>query len=138
MTSGTPDLNDIFICNTEDSKITINGDLHVNGNTTQTTVTTDSYTNPYFELGQNNQADILDSGFYMKYKMITGDVRYSGFYRKASDKEFYLVNDMKTEPNPIFEPNTSSQLASLNIGNLYINNETLNDIDEIIYPQFLI
>lgn len=80
--------------------VTINGDLTVAG--TMTTVDTEvlSVSDPLIELAKGNDTDAVDIGFYGSYD--DGAVKYTGFFRDQTNSEYYLLDNLSTQPDSTF------------------------------------
>lgn len=105
---------EVLRVNTQDGKVTINGDLHVTGNATLTLVDITTIEDPLIELAVNNDADNVDIGFYGRY-VEAATTKYTGLYRDSSDanKTFLLVKGVTTAPGVTFPVVGDSQLAPL-------------------------
>ena len=79
-------------------KLTIAGDLEVQGTTTEIDSTTVTISDPLVKYAKDNTADAVDTGFYAKY--VDGDAsKYAGFVRDASDSgKFILFDGVGAEP----------------------------------------
>jgi hypothetical protein len=105
--------NNVLVVNTTESKVNINGDLNVTGVINTTNVNTLSVEDPVIELASQNNADLLDIGIYGKYSD-SGNTKYTALFRRASLKEWFLVEEIDTPPNLIFPPITTPNLGVLN------------------------
>lgn len=120
---------------------TINNDLIVGGDVTvQGTLTSIETVNlqtddPLVKFGRGNTADALSIGFYGEY-VDGGNTLKAGFFRDHVSKEFFLFKnlDEDLQTNQINATVSSSgiELADLNVGNLYIENDLLIDNDLIV------
>ena len=82
---------------TFNGKLTITGDLEVQGTTTEIDSTTVTISDPLVKYAKDNTADAVDTGFYAKY--VDGSDKYAGFVRDASDSgKFILFDGVGAEP----------------------------------------
>ena len=118
---------DLQIKDLSASNITITGNLTVMGITTTTSVSTASTTNNVITLALGNIADALDMGLIVEYTK-NSSTKYGGFYRDATDSEWYLYADSTTAPSSTITRGIGSALANINVanatlsGNLILNN----------------
>jgi hypothetical protein len=104
----------------------IGGDLTVNGNTTTVNVSTLEVEDALIRLGSNNTTDTVDIGFVGNFN--DGAAKIAGFFRNATDNEWYLFDeyvDANIDDNII---DTSSNTFSLGILNVDHVNHTDFDI----------
>jgi len=93
--------------------VIVSGDLTVTGTTTTVESTTVTIDDPILSLGDNNtSADAVDIGFYGTYN--NGSTEYTGFFRDATDGEYYLVTGLSGAPTTTFSYTESTDLATLN------------------------
>lgn len=107
------------------ANLNITGDLNVTG--TQTTVTSQTLaiTDPLIRLAESNeQTDIIDIGFIGHYYG-EGSRRHTGFFRDASNKEYYIFNglidsafDSSPPTNIVDRTKPGFTLATLNTGRI--------------------
>ena len=107
------------------SGLTVSGDLVVTGTTTETNTIVYTVQDPLIHLADSNEtSDVLDIGFIGHYYR-DGQRRHTGFFRDASDQQYYLYNnlvdsafDSSAPPNVVDRNGTGFQLASLNVSTL--------------------
>ena len=107
------------------TNLTVSGNTHIDGNltveggVTYISTSTLNVDDTMIKLAANNAADTVDSGVYGKY-VISGNsaVKYSGYFRDATDGIFKFYEDLDTEPTTTV--NTSD------------NNYNLAQLDAII------
>jgi len=107
------------------TNLTVSGNTHIDGNltveggVTYISTSTLNVDDTMVKLAANNAADTVDTGIYGKY-VITGNsaVKYSGYFRDATDGVFKFYEDLDTEPTSTV--NTSD------------NNYNLAQLDAII------
>lgn len=93
--------------------VIVSGDLTVTGTTTTVESTTVTIDDPILSLGDNNtSSDAVDIGFYGTYN--NGSTEYTGFFRDATDGEYYLVTGLSGAPTTTFSYTESTDLATLN------------------------
>ena len=73
-------------------------DLTVNGSTTHINTSTLTVDDPLIYLGENNNGNTLDLGWYGKYN--DGSVKYSGVIRDATDGKFKFFTSSVIAPAP--------------------------------------
>lgn len=96
----TAEENSLFGAEVEiTEKLTIGGDLVVNGSTTTIDTTAVQVEDPLLSLGMGNDGDLKDIGFYGRY--VTGGVTsYAGLFRDATNSGlFKLFSGLSAEPN---------------------------------------
>jgi hypothetical protein len=77
--------------------VVITGDLTVNGDTVTINTTSLEVEDPLIRLAVgNNSADSLDIGFVGSYGIGTETERYTGFFRDATNGQYYLFNGALT------------------------------------------
>lgn len=84
----------------------VDGNLFVQGETTEVSVTTMTVEDPLIQLAANNASDVVDIGFYGLYKDGSTD-RYTGLFRDASDSGKYVLF-----ANTVAAPNTTVSRSS--------------------------
>jgi hypothetical protein len=128
------------------ANVNISGDLNVTG--TQTTVTSETLavTDPLIRLAESNeQTDVIDIGFIGHYYG-EGSRRHTGFFRDASNKEYYIFNglidsafDSSPPTNIVDRTKPGFTLATLNTGRIVgvyagfdsdLGTKTTSDLDE--------
>ena len=82
------------------NNVTIEGDLTVNGTTKTIQKQTLDIEDPYITLAKGNKTDTQNIGILMEYE--EEEVKYSGLYRNATDKSFYVFNNASGLPNEVF------------------------------------
>lgn len=95
--------------------VIVSGDLTVTGTTTTVESTTVTIDDPILSLADNNTSgDAVDIGFYGTYN--DGANKHTGFFRDATDGEYYLVTDIAgtDTPGTTFTYTESANLATLN------------------------
>jgi hypothetical protein len=109
----------VFTVDTSTPSVTINADLTVNGNITQTEAKDISTNDVLIHLAKNNAliSDTYDQGVYGEYKNST--TKYWSLYRDASDSGiFKLQNEIGTLPTTTVASGTD---AKLRVGSLLVN-----------------
>ena len=98
--------------------LNVRGDLYVQGNTVTVESTNLNITNSVIKLSENNQNDILDSGFYIEYT--DNDIfKYSGLIRDANDKKYKLFHNLTSEPTNSLNTNSDSfEYADMVLNNI--------------------
>ena len=108
----------------------VTGNLVITGNTITQNVTTLNIADPLIYLAANNySSDIVEIGFAANY--YDGSTqRHTGFFREASNKEFYIFDNYDKEPdaNLIDINDASFRIATLH-ANLKSQSVTLNGQD---------
>lgn len=102
--------------------VIIGGDLTVNGNTTTVNVSTLEVEDALIRLASNNTTDSVDIGFVGNFN--DGTAKIAGFFRDATDNEWYLFDeyvDANIDDNII---DTSSNTFSLGVLNIDHVNHT--------------
>jgi len=109
--------------------LTVGGDFIVQGN--NFTVDADSLRveDSLIQLASNNEtSDVIDIGFFGHYSNDGNTALHTGFFRDASDEQYYLFNgledanlDANNSVTTINRSGTGFTLASLNVGNLNAN-----------------
>ena len=98
--------------------VVISGNLIVNGDTVSVNTSTINVEDSMIKLSNNNSNDIVDSGFYTQY-IDGGITKFSGFFRDATNGEYYLYKDSYVEPSSTVDINvTGYSLSNLNINKL--------------------
>ena len=95
--------------------LTVTGDLTVTGTTTTVESTTVTIDDPILSLADNNTSgDTVDIGFYGTYN--DGATKHTGFFRDATDGEYYLVTGIASTDTPgtTFTFTESTDLAAMN------------------------
>jgi|688.fasta_scaffold00352_5 hypothetical protein len=112
------------------ANLTITGNLTVIGNTVTTNIETLNISDPLIYLAANNYSgDAVEIGFAANY--FDGSTqRHTGFFREASNKEFYIFDNYTLEPdaNLIDINDASFRVATLH-ANLKSQSVTLNGQD---------
>ena len=111
-----------------DGKVT--GDFTIGGNLIFDGVGVDGLTiqDSLIKFANNNQADLVDSGFYSLYN--DGVSKYTGLFRDATDGVYSLFHELEIEPTTTVNTGaTGYALADLNVS-------TLNADTEVIAPEF--
>jgi hypothetical protein len=93
--------------------VTVSGDLVVNGTTTTINVETLTVKDPLIKFAQDNPADTLDIGFYGEYKS-GEDVLKTGLFRDATNKEYYLFEQLQADLSGNVVPTASLELSVIN------------------------
>ena len=101
----------------------VTGRLTVTGSQTIINTETLSFNDPLLHLAESNTAgDILDIGFVANF-FNQGQIRHTGFFRDADNKEYYIFNDLvdssldSDPPNIAINRNgTDFNLANFNAG----------------------
>ena len=106
--------------------LTVGGDFIVQGN--NFTIDADSLRveDSLIQLASNNESsDVIDIGFFGHYSNDGNTALHTGFFRDASDEQYYLFNgledanlDANNSVTTINRSGTGFTLADLNIGNL--------------------
>lgn len=92
--------------------VTVTGNLVVKGTTTTVESIVNQTNDSLIKLANNNiTSDVLDTGFYAEYNPGSG-VEYTGLIRKASDKQYYLLDGVETDP--VSNVITGGELVDLN------------------------
>ena len=109
--------------------LTVGGDFIVQGN--NFTVDADSLRveDSLIQLASNNEtSDVIDIGFFGHYSNDGNTALHTGFFRDASDEQYYLFNgledanlDANNSVTTINRSGTGFTLASLNVGGLNAN-----------------
>tara|TARA_B100000073_G_scaffold340448_1_gene340291 strand:- start:1448 stop:3106 length:1659 start_codon:yes stop_codon:yes gene_type:complete len=113
-TSGTISSTSASGTNTFAGNLSIGGNLTVEGTTT--TVDTENLIvkDPLIKMGEGNNADLKDLGFFGEYVNGSSETKYMGLFRDATDGEFKLFTDFGTEPSGNVIGDISSSIATLN------------------------
>jgi len=107
--------------------LTVTGNLTVSGNTVTVDAQTLSVEDPLIHLAANNEtSDVVDIGFVGHYSNDGGTTKlHTGFFRDASDEEYYLFNGFEDDNLDLSSPSTTIDrtantftLADLNTGRL--------------------
>jgi len=114
--------NDASISN----DLTVGGNFIITGNTFTVDADSLKVEDSLIHLAGNNVSnDIIDIGFIGHYSNDSGNTElFTGFYRDATDEEYYLFNGLSDDINTattIDKTGTGYTLASLNVGNLNTN-----------------
>jgi hypothetical protein len=93
--------------------VVVSGNLVVQGELTEVSVTTMAVEDPLIQLSANNTSDTIDIGFYGAYN--NGTTRYTGLFRDASDGgKFVLFANTVAAPTTIVSRTSPSfQVATL-------------------------
>lgn len=103
--------------------VEITGNLFVLGNTTTINTETLVVEDSLIKLASNNDADILDIGFFGVYNSNT----YAGLYRDASDNKFKLFTDYAgADPTGNVLGATARATLEANLDALLVNTSTAN------------
>jgi len=105
--------------------VVVTGNLTVQGDEVITNVSKVEIEDPLLHLGKNNSADTKDQGYYSEYQ--ASGKKYSGLIRDASDKEFYLFNDLTSEPSN--SVSYASNLANANVNTIKANIGNISTIN---------
>jgi hypothetical protein len=105
--------------------LTVSGDLTVTGTETIVNTTNLSVNDSLIKLADSNEtSDVLDIGFIGHYYR-NGQNRHTGFFRDASNEEYYIFNnlvdsafDSNPPPNTVNRGGTDFALSTLNVGAL--------------------
>ena len=112
----TMNVGDVSGTVTFNNDVVISGDLTVNGDAVTVNTTSLAVEDPLIRLGiGNNVTDALDMGFIGSYGDTTE--KYTGFFRDASNSEYYVFNGAPTTAlsNNIIDRNSSGFiLAKIN------------------------
>ena len=108
------------------SGLTVAGDLTVTGTTYEVNTISYSVVDPLLHLADSNEeSDVVDIGFVGHYNR-DGSPRHTGFFRDASDEQYYIFNglidsafDSSLPTNVVDRSGTGFTLADLNVGTLY-------------------
>lgn len=98
--------------------VVVTGDLTVKGTTTTVESITVTTNDSLLKLANNNiSSDVIDSGFYSEYNNGSGIV-YTGLIRKASDKQFHLLEGITSDPssNVVSGGNVATLISNLKGG----------------------
>ena len=107
--------------------MTISGDLHVTGTTTETNTVVYTIQDPLLHLADSNEfSDTVDIGFIGHYSDDGGSTkRHTGFFRDASNSQYYIFNglvdaafDSTLPTNIVNRSGTDFELADLNVGTI--------------------
>ena len=105
--------------------LTVTGNLTVSGNTVTVDAQTLSVEDPLIHLAANNEtSDVVDIGFVGHYSNDGGTTKlHTGFFRDASDEQYYLFNGFEDDNLDLSSPSTTIDrtantfsLADLNVG----------------------
>jgi hypothetical protein len=107
--------------------IIITGNLTVLGTQLIANSETSQFEDPLLIFGNGSIGDSSDIGFLGQYD-ISGNKRYAGLFRDATNSEFYLVGDINH--NPITD-NTISSFTQNNYANLNLNSLLVNSTLDI-------
>lgn len=93
--------------------VVVSGNLVVQGDLTEVSVTTMAVEDPLIQLSANNTSDTIDIGFYGAYN--NGTTRYTGLFRDASDSgKFVLFANTVAAPTTVVSRTSPSfQIATL-------------------------
>lgn len=113
--------------------VVVTGNLAINGTTTYVDTETLLVKDPLIYLASNNGSDVVDIGFVGQYSNGTSNV-FSGLFRSAGDKEYYLFQDYDALPgeNYIDPTGNSFSLAVLH-ADLITSNLTLNGANAYVW-----
>jgi len=107
--------------------LTVTGNLTVSGNTVTVDAQTLSVEDPLIHLASNNEtSDVVDIGFIGHYSNDGGTTKlHTGFFRDASDEQYYLFNGFEDDNLDLSNPSTTIDrtantfaLADLNTGKI--------------------
>lgn len=107
--------------------VIVSGDLVVNGSTTSVNVDNLNIEDALIRLASNNSTDVVDIGFVGSYNNGAND-EYAGFFRDASDGEFYVFEsyeDIDLLDNVIDRASPSFNLGVMNASIYRFDNITL-------------
>ena len=93
--------------------VVVSGNLVVQGELTEVSVTTMAVEDPLIQLSANNTSDTIDIGFYGAYN--NGTTRYTGLFRDASDggKFVLFANTVAAPTTVVSRTSPSFQVATL-------------------------
>lgn len=104
--------------------VVLDRDLTVNGTTTTVNTTQLEVEDSTIHAAHNNNADTIDSAYYMEYHDGTS-AKYAGLVRDASQNgEFHLVKDLSAAPAAGTDYATELTAATLHTGHLYTSTIT--------------
>ena len=89
------------------ANVTVSGDLIVTGTTTTLSAVNLEITDAFIKIAKDNTTMAVDMGFYGQYRTNPADAEtttYSGFYRDGATNQWYLFDDINTEPVNGFSP----------------------------------
>lgn len=115
--------------------LSITGRLSVSGNAFTIDTETLKVSDPLIYLAGNNySSDIVDIGFVGNYVNSTGYNVHTGFFRDATNKQYYLFEgyDQEPIPNHIDTAANNFTIATLN-SNLITNNLNLGGVNAITW-----
>ena len=135
--------NPTFELNASTKEFNMLGDLNVTGNVTFDNMTSNELDAGLQELAATNAADEIDIGIFGKYN--NGADVYTGIARDADDslKRWTFFDNIDTLPDTTIEPITTSNLASVRMSFIYINDGTVSlpsltfnsDVDTGLYRE---
>ncbi len=107
------------------TSLTIAGDLTVNGTTTTINTQTLTIEDPLIKLGKDNNADLVDTGFYSLYN--DGVSKYAGIFRDASDNTFKFFTGTTIEPTATVDTSTNNGYVkgAISAGNISASSMTV-------------
>jgi hypothetical protein len=113
--------------------VIVTGNLAVNGLTTYVDTETLLVKDPLIYLAANNGSDVVDIGFVGQYSNGTSNV-FSGLFRSAGDKEYYLFQNYDILPgqNYIDPTGNNFSLAVLR-ADIITSNLTLNGANAYVW-----
>ena len=101
------------------ANVTIAGNLTVSGDTVTTNVATVSIEDPLVSYASNNSGNLVDIGFYGKYRPSSTDL-YCGLSWDASDTEFILYEGNQVVPGTtVNKAGTGFTLSDLRVGAIH-------------------
>ena len=105
--------------------LTVTGNLTVSGNTVTVDAQTLSVEDPLIHLAANNEtSDVVDIGFVGHYSNDGGTTKlHTGFFRDASDEQYYLFNGFEDATLDLSSPSTTIDRTAntFTLANLIVN-----------------
>jgi hypothetical protein len=112
--------------------LTVTGNLTVSGNTVTVDAQTLDVDDPLIHLASNNDTtDVVDIGFVGNYSNDGSTVLNTGFFRDASDEQYYLFNGLEgdlSSATTVDRAANTFTLADLNVSRLIATTESTRDI----------
>ncbi len=106
--------------------VRIRGDLLVDGSSTIIDTNILKVEDPLIQLGINNPSDLKAGGFYVEYRDVSNNKKYTGMVRPPRGSGYVLLNNSSIEPSDSYPDVSSVPTSYLSVERLGVNKSLSN------------